>query len=73
MGTTLATIPPPLTVDNMEGLAVRSGPNGETLIYVMSDDNFRTSLGSLFLPGQRTLLMMFELSSSNQPAAMKRD
>jgi hypothetical protein len=73
VGTTLATIAPPLTVDNMEGLAVRSGPNGETLIYVMSDDNFRTGLGSLFLPGQRTLLMMFELSSSNQPAAMKRD
>jgi hypothetical protein len=64
VGTILGTIAPPLTVDNMEGLAVRIGPNGETLIYVMSDDNFRTGLGSLFLPRQRTLLMMFELNMS---------
>ena len=61
VGTSLATIAPPLTVDNMEGIAVRKGTNGETLIYVMSDDNFSTGLGTLWLPGQRTLLMMFEL------------
>lgn len=62
VGTSLATIVPPLTVDNMEGVAVRQGPNGKTLIYVMSDDNFSTGLGTLWLPGQRTLLMMFELA-----------
>ena len=39
--------------DNMEGLAVRRGANGETLLYMMSDNNF-----SRF---QRTLLLMFEL------------
>lgn len=62
VGTDLATIAPPLTVDNMEGVAVRQGPNGKILIYVMSDDNFSTGLGTLWLPGQRTLLMMFELA-----------
>ena len=40
-------------IDNMEGLAVRRGANGETLLYMMSDNNF-----SRF---QRTLLLMFEL------------
>ena len=39
-------------IDNMEGLALRRGPKGETLIYMMSDDNYS--------PLQRTLLLMFE-------------
>ena len=43
----------PLTVDNFEALATRRGPDGETLIYLLSDDNFS------FL--QRTLLLMFAL------------
>lgn len=43
----------PLTVDNFEALATRRGPDGETLIYLLSDDNF-----SAF---QRTLLLMFAL------------
>jgi len=42
------------TVDNMEGIAARRGANGETLIYLLSDDNFS--------PLQQTLLMMFELT-----------
>ena len=42
------------TVDNMEGIAARRGANGETLIYLLSDDNFS--------PLQQTLLMMFELA-----------
>jgi hypothetical protein len=42
------------TVDNMEGIAVRSGPAGETLIYLLSDDNYSAL--------QRTLLMMFEIA-----------
>jgi hypothetical protein len=41
-------------IDNMEGLAVRKGADGETFVYVVSDDNFNAPL-------QQTLLMMFEL------------
>jgi len=40
-------------IDNMEGIAVRHGTTGETLLYIISDDNFS--------PLQRTLLLMFEL------------
>jgi hypothetical protein len=41
-------------IDNMEGLSVRKGVDGETLVYVVSDDNFNAPL-------QQTLIMMFEL------------
>ena len=40
-------------IDNMEGLAVRRGPKGDTLLYMISDNNFS--------PLQRTVLLMFEL------------
>jgi hypothetical protein len=40
-------------IDNMEGVAVRQGPKGETFIYMISDDNYS--------PLQRTVLLMFEL------------
>ncbi len=40
-------------VDNMEGIAARRGTDGETLLYVLSDDNYQPPL-------QRTLLLMFE-------------
>ncbi|MEE9545852.1 MAG: esterase-like activity of phytase family protein, partial [Rhodospirillales bacterium] len=53
-GAEIALIKPPLGVDNFEGLAVRRADSGETLLYMISDDNFST--------GQRTLLMMFELA-----------
>lgn len=50
--TELARLAPPLTVDNIEGLAVtRSG--GRTFVYLLSDDNFN--------PLQRTLLLKFEV------------
>ncbi len=52
-GTALATMNFPYNIDNMEGLSVRQGPDGETLVYILSDDNFH--------PLQRTLLMMFRL------------
>ena len=52
-GEELASWGQALTVDNFEALATRRGPDGETLIYLMSDDNF-----SFF---QRTLLVMFAL------------
>ncbi len=52
-GAPVADLRPPLTIDNFEGVAVAEGRRGETLIYLISDDNFS--------PRQRTLLMMFEL------------
>jgi hypothetical protein len=41
-------------IDNMEGLSLRHGENGETLVYLVSDDNFNAPL-------QQNLLMLFEL------------
>ncbi len=52
-GEEVAVFRPPLTYDNMEGIDVRRGRDGEILIYLVADDNF-----SLL---QRTLLLMFEL------------
>jgi hypothetical protein len=43
-----------MQIDNMEGLAVHEGPKGESLITLISDDNF-----NFF---QRTLLLQFELN-----------
>ena len=37
----------------MEGIAVRRGAHGETLLYIISDDNYNAL--------QRTVLMMFEV------------
>jgi len=48
----VATLRPPLNIDNFEGLAVREEA-GKTYLYIVSDDNFSAS--------QRTLLMKFEL------------
>ncbi len=48
----IARLEPPLTVDNMEGLAIRR-ERGRIFLYLVSDNNF--------LPVQRTLLMKFEL------------
>ncbi len=52
-GRVIARIEAPLTVDNFEGIDTRPARAGETLIYLISDDNFN--------PLQRTLLMMFSL------------
>ncbi len=52
-GTTLAVLRRPLSLDNMEGVAARRGARGETLLYLISDDNFN--------PLQRTLLLVFAL------------
>jgi hypothetical protein len=51
-GEELAELLPPMTVDNMEGLAIRRG-NGETLLYVIADDNFQSI--------QSTVLLLFAL------------
>jgi len=50
----IAELAPPVTVDNFEGIDTIRTQNGETLVYLVSDNNFRTG-------DQRTLLMMFSL------------
>ena len=52
-GPIIAHFRKPYIVDNYEGLAVRTAPDGRTLLYLMSDDNFQ--------PLQRTLLLVFAL------------
>ena len=52
-GTLVARFRHPLTVDNFEGVAVAEDADGETLVYILSDDNF-----NFF---QRTLLLLFRL------------
>ena len=54
-GQELARFESPATVDNFEGVAIARGPSGETLVVVVSDDNYQRLL-------QQTLLMMFELT-----------
>jgi len=49
----LARLVPPVAVDNLEGIAAGKGRNGETLLWLISDDNFN--------PLQRNLLLLFEL------------
>lgn len=57
-GEEIARLKPPLTVDNMEGMAlVRTG--GRTFIYLISDDNFKAF--------QRTLLLKFEVLAATSP------
>jgi hypothetical protein len=53
VGSELAVFKRPLAFDNVDGVAARRGPNGETLLYMITDDNYS--------PVQRTLLQMFEL------------
>jgi hypothetical protein len=52
-GDVIARLEGSLTVDNMEGIDARQAPGGETLIYILSDDNAN--------PLQRTYLLMFEV------------
>ena len=46
-----------LAIDNFEAVATRQGPDGETLVYLLSDDNFNRL--------QRTLLLMFALEEGD--------
>jgi hypothetical protein len=46
-------------IDNMEGLAVHPAPNGDTVLTLISDDNFNTVI-------QRTLLLQFTLRERAQ-------
>lgn len=52
-GEEIARLESPWPTDNFEGLAVYSSEHGETLLFLVSDDNF-----SMF---QRSLLLMFAL------------
>ncbi|WP_247886861.1 esterase-like activity of phytase family protein [Azospirillum sp. SYSU D00513] len=60
-GEELASIEPPLPTDNYEGIAVRPVAGGETLIYLLSDDNFS--------PIQRSYLMMLALPANGKEEA----
>ena len=40
---------PPMDIDNLEAAAVREGPAGRTLIYLLADDNFNAPLQDTLL------------------------
>jgi hypothetical protein len=50
----LATIAPPMPVDNFEAIAAARAPDGAVRIYILSDDNFSRR--------QRTLMLAFDLA-----------
>ena len=50
-GEVIAEFTSDYNIDNFEGLSARTGPGGETFLYMVSDDNFN------FL--QQTLLLAF--------------
>ena len=50
----LARLASPYAVDNLEGLSATVGARGETLLWLISDDNFN--------PLQRNMLLQFELT-----------
>lgn len=50
----LAFLAHPYAVDNLEGISVSRGARGETLLWLIADDNFN--------PAQRNLLLLFELA-----------
>jgi hypothetical protein len=51
----LATLAPPMAIDNFEGVATALMPDGTTRIYVVSDDNYNRR--------QRTILYAFDVVS----------
>jgi hypothetical protein len=59
----VARLLPPLTIDNLEGLAVRQ-VGGRTFAYMVSDDNFNG--------WQRVLLLKFELVATSPGTAGRR-
>jgi hypothetical protein len=64
-GTVLMTADMMNQIDNMEGLAVRTGPDGGTLITLISDDNLNHLL-------QRTILLQFALPPRVPPVPVLR-
>ncbi len=49
-------------IDNMEGLATHVAPSGETIVTMISDDNFNRGL-------QRTILLQFAISAGDLAAS----
>jgi len=60
-GEIIADLAFPFNLDNMEALAVRQNEAGETIIYIMSDNNYNRL--------QRNLLMMFRMEPTIKKAA----
>jgi hypothetical protein len=58
-GVEIATLVPPINIDNMEALAIRATMDGRTRLLLMSDDNFSAL--------QRTLILQFELLEKPSP------
>jgi hypothetical protein len=56
VGQSLAELAPPLIGENFEAIAVRRGPGGQVLLYLLSDDNFTVL--------QRTVLLQLSLAGS---------
>ena len=52
-------------IDNMEGIAVHRAASGETILTLMSDDNFS--------PLQRTLIMQFAMPEGKRVLASPKD
>lgn len=63
-GKTIASLAPPLLVDNLEGITL-SEENGKTIIWMISDNNF-----NIF---QRTILMKFSLIETSDEDKKKPD
>jgi hypothetical protein len=60
-GTEVARLAPPLSVDNFEGIDAVRTESGETLVYLLSDDNSCAKGGFVVPTLQRTLLLAFAL------------
>ncbi|WP_020593177.1 esterase-like activity of phytase family protein [Kiloniella laminariae] len=62
-GRVLANFDGEQAMDNLEGISSRRGEKGETLVYLLSDDNLSMA--------QQTLLVMFELREQEKPAGLR--
>jgi hypothetical protein len=60
-GREIATLRSPLITENFEGLSIRRGKRNEALLYLISDDNFKSQ--------QRTILLMFALHDGDTSRA----
>jgi hypothetical protein len=64
VGSEVARLAAPLSIDNLEGIDAVPGPHGEILVFVVSDDNNCAKRpGNRPRSLQRTLLLVFSLRS----------
>ena len=66
-GSEVARLDPPLSIDNFEGIDVRTEAGGQTLLYLVSDDNNCRKPGAIPGSTQRTLLLCFDLDTHAGP------